>query len=166
MTVRISAVETLLVILVASAISVSIGVVLFGVIGIASGIGWQLIAAALLLMVSISVVGTLVFYFTFRSYTSERATRVAMMTLTGDEWKDPTGRSLEEAPKFFKVEAQCSPHQSRTETRSNPNSLRADKYFGTYRRVPKKLTTFEVRLGSTRGVQQAKYVMIVTERFQ
>jgi len=72
---------------VASAISVSIGVVLFGVIGIAPGVGWQLIAAALFIMVSISVVATLVFYFAFRSYAAERATRVAMMTLNEDERK-------------------------------------------------------------------------------
>jgi uncharacterized membrane protein len=82
---RISVTEILLVILVAVVISISIGVALFGVIGIAPGIGWDLIAAALLLIVSISVVSTLIFYFAFRRYASERATRAVMMALSKDE---------------------------------------------------------------------------------
>lgn len=82
---RISVAEILLVTLVAVVISTSIGVTLFGVLGIAPGISWGLIAVSLLLIVSISVVATLVFYFVFRGYASERAIRAVMMALSEDE---------------------------------------------------------------------------------
>jgi uncharacterized membrane protein len=82
---RVNITEILLVTLVTIIISVSIGVTLFGVLGIAPTIGWSMIAVALLLIVLISVVATLVFYFAFRAYASERAVKVAMMALSEEE---------------------------------------------------------------------------------
>lgn len=84
---RVNVVEILLVIFIAIVVSVSIGVALFGVLGIIPRINLLVILAAILTMVSISVSATLIFYFTFRRYASERAVKVAMMTLSEDEQK-------------------------------------------------------------------------------
>jgi uncharacterized membrane protein len=85
MATRISAIEVLLTILIALIVSISTGVALFGVFGITPNVGWSTIALALGVIIITSVGATLVFYFSFRAYASERVMRVAMMTLSDEE---------------------------------------------------------------------------------
>lgn len=82
---RIGTAELLLTILIALVVSISVGVVLFGVLGIAPSVSWSLIAIAVGVIISISVGATLVFYLAFRVYASERAVKIAMMALNEEE---------------------------------------------------------------------------------
>ncbi|MEW6221816.1 MAG: hypothetical protein AB1476_00635 [Candidatus Hadarchaeota archaeon] len=84
---RTNATELLLTTLISLVISVAVGVALFGVFGIAPSVGFTTIAVALAVIILISVGATLVFYLAFRSYASERAVKVAMMTLSDEERK-------------------------------------------------------------------------------
>ncbi len=82
---RISSSEVLMSVLIAVVISISVGLALFGVLEVAPNVGWPLIASALGVIIMVTVGATLVFYLAFRSYASERAVRVAMMTLSEEE---------------------------------------------------------------------------------
>jgi len=82
---RIGTAELLLTILIALVVSISVGVALFGVLGIAPSVSWSLIAIAVGVIISISVGATLVFYLAFRAYASERTVKVAMMALNEEE---------------------------------------------------------------------------------
>ena len=82
---RETAREVLLVVLLASAVSVLIGGVLFGVVGRAPTVGLGSVAVAVLLMAIVAVSITLPLYLVFKRYTAERVVKVAMMTLTEDE---------------------------------------------------------------------------------
>jgi uncharacterized membrane protein len=77
--------DVLAVILIAVIVSLLSGVVLFGVLEIAPGVKSEQIAAAFLVMVGITTGSTLTFYFLSTKYASERALRVALMTLSEDE---------------------------------------------------------------------------------
>lgn len=77
--------EVLLIVLLATVVSALIGALLFGIVGRAPTVGSGSVVAAILLMVIVAVSITLPLYLVFRRYASERAVRVAMMTLTEDE---------------------------------------------------------------------------------
>lgn len=77
--------QILSVILIAIIISILSGFVLFGALGVAPGVSMSLIAAAILVIMGITVSTTLVFYLVFRRYATERSLRLALMTLSEDE---------------------------------------------------------------------------------
>ncbi|KXB06386.1 hypothetical protein AKJ53_00505 [candidate division MSBL1 archaeon SCGC-AAA382F02] len=79
--------EILSVVFIAVIISFLSAVALFGVFGVASGVGAGTIASAFLSIVTITVVATLIFYIGLRRYMAERARKTAMMTLSEDERK-------------------------------------------------------------------------------
>lgn len=77
--------QILSVILIAIVISILSGLVLFGALGVAPGVSMSLIAAAVLVILGITVSTTLVFYVVFKRYATERSLRLALMTLSEDE---------------------------------------------------------------------------------
>ncbi|MFN4133171.1 MAG: helix-turn-helix transcriptional regulator [Candidatus Hadarchaeales archaeon] len=79
--------DILLTLIISLIVSISVGLVMFGVLGIAPNVGFTMIAIALAVIILISVGATLVFYMAFRAYASERAVKVAMMTLSDEERK-------------------------------------------------------------------------------
>ncbi len=82
---RVSSSELLLSVVIALVISISVGLALFGLLGVAPDVGWSLIASALGIIIIVTVGATLIFHVKFKSYASERAVRVAMMTLSEEE---------------------------------------------------------------------------------
>ncbi|KXB01897.1 hypothetical protein AKJ45_01775 [candidate division MSBL1 archaeon SCGC-AAA261F19] len=77
--------EILTVVLTAAIISILSGIILFGALGIAPGVGVQMIMRAFLVLIVITTSITLAFYIGFRKYVAERARGMAMMTLSEDE---------------------------------------------------------------------------------
>jgi uncharacterized membrane protein len=66
-------------------LQLALGFVLYGPLGAAPGVDWSSIGIALFVIVAISAFIAVLLYWTFSKYASERAVKVAMMTLTEDE---------------------------------------------------------------------------------
>lgn len=77
--------EALLVIFIAVIISSLSAIALFGVFGLAPGVGMSKIVSAFLLIVVITVSANLIFYIGLRRYMAERERRKMMLALTDDE---------------------------------------------------------------------------------
>jgi uncharacterized membrane protein len=77
--------EALLAAAVALVVSTLVGTILFWVVQPAPGLALRVIAEVLLLMAAVTIAITIVSCFVFRRYASERAIRVAMITLSDDE---------------------------------------------------------------------------------
>lgn len=79
--------ELLSVILIAIVVSILSSIVLFGVLEIAPAVGMRLIMSAVLVIITITISTTVIFYLVLRRFTAERARKTAMMTLSEDEQK-------------------------------------------------------------------------------
>lgn len=79
------AAEILSVVFIAVIVSILSAVALFGVFGVASGVGTGTIVSAFFLIILVTVSANLVFYIGLRRYMAERARRNMMLTLTEDE---------------------------------------------------------------------------------
>lgn len=66
-------------------LQLSLGLVLYGPLGGASGVDLYSVAVALLILTVVSASIAVALYWVVRRYSSERAIRVAMMTLSRDE---------------------------------------------------------------------------------
>ncbi len=85
MSERGNSAEILLTVLIAAVVSTLVGVGLFGLFGVIPDVDWPTIGLALGSAVSVSVLITVLFYLAFRAYASERAVKLAMMTLSDEE---------------------------------------------------------------------------------